>query len=116
MVTKIVPNKMSDASTLDITRKRTVALVARAERATGSRMTAYHDVARRVGMSASWVRKLVNGYVDREPRAKVYERIRENYIAFCERIEQENRADEQQLMKLRGIDASDTGTLPKGDF
>lgn len=93
---------ISSAATISITRAQANELVARAERATGSRMEAYAQVARTVGTSTGWIRKFVKGYEAKEPRASLYENIRAHYAAFCERVEQDNRADEIRLQALRG--------------
>jgi hypothetical protein len=65
-------------------------------------MTAYEQVARNVGASSGWIRKFVRGYEAKEPRASLYENIRAHYEAFCDRVEQDNRADEIRLHALRG--------------
>jgi hypothetical protein len=76
--------------------------VERAERKTGSRMEAYDVVARSVGTSAGWLRKLVRGYEAKEPRATIYENIRAQYEALCHRVEEENEIDEARLRLLAG--------------
>lgn len=116
MGTKIVFKMISSAVATATARSRARELVARAERKTGSRMLAYQRVAQSIGVSAEWLRRLVNDYSAKEPRAAAFENIRLAYEDFCNRVEQENRADEQRLMRLRGDDfATGTGTLPEGD-
>lgn len=93
---------ISSVATVSMTRAQANELVARAERTTGSRMAAYEKVARDVGSSSGWIRKFVRGYEAKEPRATLYENIKAHYEAFCDRVEQDNRADEQRLRALRG--------------
>lgn len=93
---------ISSAATVSMTRAQANELVRRAEHNTGSRMAAYEQVARKVGSSAGWIRKFVKGYEAKEPRATLYENIRAHYEALCDRVEQDNRADEQRLHALRG--------------
>ncbi len=104
MGTKIVRKSpmMTAAAITNITRERANALVERAERRTGSRMAAYEVVAQAVGVSPGWLRKLVKGYEAKEPRATIFENIRANYEAFCNRVEQENELDEARLRLLAG--------------
>jgi hypothetical protein len=56
-----------------------------------------------VGASSSWIRKFLT-YEDAvaEPRITLFENIRQAYSNICERIEAENRADEQRWQALRG--------------
>lgn len=49
----------SPAQTLEQAREIAAEMVAKEERACGSRMAAYDRVARKIGGSASWLRKLV---------------------------------------------------------
>ena len=72
-----------------------------AKRSTGSKMLAYAAVASAIGVSPGWFRKYVRGYEAKEPKATVYENIRANYEAFCNRVEQENEKDELRLQALR---------------
>ena len=90
------------AAVTGLTRSRAQALVERAERKTGSRMAAYEQVAKSVGTSSGWLRKLICGYEAKEPRATIYENIRAHYEALCSRIEQENEIDEARLRLLAG--------------
>ena len=78
-------------------------------------MLAYQGVAQSIGMSAEWLRRLVNNYSPKEPGAAAFENIRLAYEEFCSRVEMENTADEQRLMRLRGEHiAGDTSAMPKG--
>lgn len=93
---------ISSATITSLTRDRASALVERAERKTGSRMSAYETVAQSIGVSPGWLRKLIKGYEAKEPRATIYENIRLSYEAFCNRVEQENQIDEARLRLLAG--------------
>ena len=93
---------MSSAAITSLTRSRASILVEHAERKTGSRMRAYEVVSERVGTSAGWLRKLIKGYEAKEPRATIYENIRAQYEALCNRVEQENEIDEARLRLLSG--------------
>ncbi len=93
---------ITSATITSLTRSRAAALVERAERQSGSRMTAYEMVANAVGVSPGWLRKLIKGYEAKEPRATIFENIRVNYEAFCNRVEQENEIDEARLRLLAG--------------
>lgn len=105
---------ITTAEITDLTRSRAHELVARAERATGSRMAAYYEVAKLAGTSADWMRKFIKGYEAKEPKATVFENIRVSYEAFCNRVEQENRTDELRLHSLRrGPNARHQGTSEK---
>lgn len=102
---------MSTVDVADVTRGAVAALVEREERRTGSRMTAYHQVAQMVGASPSWIQKFLSRSVEaKEPRLTLFQNIRASYEALCERVEQENRADELRLRCLKGdIDAVTEG-------
>lgn len=102
---------ITTAEITDLTRMRATELVNRAERRSGSRMSAYELVARSVGVSPGWLRRFIKNYeAAREPRATFYENIRANYEAFCNRVEQENELDELRLRSLRrGPNASTKG-------
>jgi hypothetical protein len=93
---------ISASAITSLTRSRAQALVERAERQTGSRMSAYEAVARSVGVSPGWLRKLIKGYEAKEPRATVFENIRAHFEALCNRVEQENEIDEARLRLLAG--------------
>jgi hypothetical protein len=94
---------ITSAAITNLTRSRANALVERAERQTGSRMAAYEMVAQTIGASPGWLRKLIKGYEAKEPRATLYENIRANYEAFCNRVEQENEIDEARLRLLAEV-------------
>lgn len=83
------------------TKLQATELFERAKRQTGSKMLAYERVASAIGVSPGWFRKYVKGYEAKEPKASVYENIRANYEAFCNRVEQENKNDELRLHSLR---------------
>jgi hypothetical protein len=104
---------ISSAATISLTRAQAHALVDRAERATGSRMAAYEQVAQTVGTSAGWIRKFIKGYEAKEPRATLYENIRASYEAYCNRVELENEADELRLQSLRSRNAATQSMVSK---
>jgi len=93
---------ITSAAITNMTRERAHILVDRAERKTGSRMAAYEAVAKAVGASPGWLRKLIKGYEAKEPRATIYENIRAQYEALCSRVERENELDEARLRLLMG--------------
>ena len=66
-------------------------------------MAAYEMVAQTIGASPGWLRKLIKGYEAKEPRASIYENIRANYLALCNRVEQENEIDEARLRLLAEV-------------
>lgn len=77
------------------------ALVEREERRIGSRMAAYEAVANRVGVSASWLRKLLG----RQPlvvEAHEYLNLAAAYRALCERVEAEAELERQRIAALKG--------------
>jgi len=78
-------------------------LIEKEARRVGSRTVAFENVARLVGASSSWIRKFLT-YEDAvaEPRMTLFENIREAYNNICERIEADNRADEQRWQAIRG--------------
>ena len=78
------------------------ALIEREAYRVGSRTVAFENVARMVGASSSWIRKFLT-YEDAvaEPRITLFENIREAYNNICERIEADNRADEQRWQDLK---------------
>ena len=96
---------------LDRTRGMTAALVERAERETGSRMSAYERVAATVGMSASWVRKFVAGNDDAKcPSLIAGLNIISQYDALCRRIEAAADNEKARADKLwRDADALGAG-------
>jgi len=93
---------ITSAQVTDITRLRATELVSHAARKNGSLMRGYEVVARSVGVSPGWLRRFIKNYeAAKEPKATVYENIRANYEAFCNRVEQENEKDELRLQALR---------------
>lgn len=92
---------ISTAQVTGIARTQASELFEDAKRKTGSKMIAYENVAKAVGVSPGWFRKFVKGYEAKEPKASVYENILANYEAFCKRVETENTIDEQRLYSLR---------------
>jgi hypothetical protein len=104
VLSKIVRSKpMSAAALTSTTRSALGMLVQKEEQRTGSRMIAYSNIAERIGSSASWVRKfLKDSHEVKEPRITLFQNIRANYEALCNRVEQENREDERRLMLIKG--------------
>jgi U3 small nucleolar RNA-associated protein 14 len=109
-------SKMSSVDVANLTRNAVAALVDREERRTGSRMTAYEQVAQTVGTSSSWVQKFLSRSNEvKEPRMTLFQNIRASYGQLCERVEQENRNDERRLRLIQGeIDAVTEGFVPEG--
>lgn len=107
---------MSTAALTATTRSALDALVAREERQTGSRVRAYENVARDIRISSSWVRKfLAQSEEVKEPRITLFQNIRAAYEDLCNRVEQENRADELRLRLIKGeIDAVTEGFITQG--
>lgn len=104
-------------SSVALTRSALGAMVERESRRVGSRTVAYENVARMIGASSSWVKKFLadRGEVS-EPRITLFENIRQAYNNICERIEADNRADEQRLRILRGqMNAVTEGSDAKTD-
>ena len=107
----------SDVQALDRTRAREAVelMVKREEARAGSRMLAYGIVGRRVGRSASWVRRYLGG-VEVGFAHETFCRIRDAYVAHCERQDRELEierkraavmkaqadAAEQDFLRLRG--------------
>jgi hypothetical protein len=96
-------DRKKQMSSVALTRSALGAMVERESRRVGSRTVAYENVARMIGASSSWVQKFLadRGEVS-EPRITLFENIRQAYNNICERIEADNRADEQRLRILRG--------------
>ena len=110
---------ISSAQINDHTKLQASALFERAKIQTGSKMLAYRSVAKAIGVHHEWFRKYLRGYEGqgaKEPKATVYENIRANYEAFCNRVEQENEKDELRLQALRrGPNARTEGISEKSD-
>lgn len=81
--------------------------VAREERRTGSRMTAYEVVAQTVGASPSWLRKFISGHDEaKQPNWTVGWNILAAYRRACEKFEQRADAERTATRALeRQIDA-----------
>lgn len=94
---------------LDTTRTMATELVARAERETGSRMTAYRRVAAGLGVSASWVRKFVAG--DPATRVSLVAGINilNQYRRLCERIEA--KAEQERARTHALLEEFDAATV-----
>lgn len=102
---------MSAAALTSITRNALGALVEHEQRRTGSRMVAYGSVGKAIGASGSWVRAfLAKSEGVKEPRITLFQNIRASYENLCNRVEEENRADELRLKLIKGeIDAVTKG-------
>ncbi|MGF6247186.1 hypothetical protein ABID82_002265 [Methylobacterium sp. PvP062] len=77
------------------------ALVERASRRAGSRMSAYDDVGRTIGETGSWVRK----FLGRQPvrlDADTYLAIKAAYARECERLEAEAATERARFFALGG--------------
>lgn len=91
----------SSVDMLEKARPFASALVEHQERRTGSRMAAYEGVASWVGVSSSWLRKLLG----RQPvdlGAHEYLNIVHAYRSLCERIEERAAHERQLATALRG--------------
>lgn len=101
---------MTAADSLDRVRPFAFALVQRDERTTGSRMAAYDTVARRIGVSPSWLRKLIG----RQPvavAAHEFHNIVLAYRGLCERLEADAALDRALAAAIReDADAALAGT------
>ncbi len=78
------------------------ALVEHHEQQGGSRMAAYEAVGRWVGVSASWLRKLIG----RQPidlGAHEYFNLVSAYRAACERIEKAGEREQAKAALIRGV-------------
>ena len=72
-----------------------------------SRTVAYQRAASDVGVSASWLRKFVNGYPEaNEPSWSTGWRIVELYGRLCERIEADAAAKRARVDMLKGEEAA----------
>lgn len=79
---------MSTAARLIIeAREKSAALVEHERSVTGSKMTAYRNVARRIGASSSWLRHLIGRQEGVRLEAAILEDLRAVYASACERIE-----------------------------
>ena len=95
--------KMVSASdTLERARPFAAALIEREERHTGSRMSAYERVANMVGVSPSWLRKLIGRQPDvKEVAAHEFLNIAAAYRSLCLRIEAEAEQERRKATVLR---------------
>lgn len=94
--------KKSPMNVAEISRSAAIALVRREERASGSRMVAYHRVSQMVGMSAEWVRAFAAGRL-KEPGLTVGFNLIMIYRTVCERVE---KAAVQERIIREEIDAA----------
>ena len=103
------------SDTEDITRAALAVLVAVEQRHTGSRSLAYHNTAQLIGSSSSWVQKYLRDTGEvKSPCPPLLLRICAAYDQLCDRVEQENKRDEQRLRQLKDkIDAAAAGATPK---
>jgi hypothetical protein len=103
--------EMSAAALTSLTRSALGALVEYEERRSGSRMIAYGIVAKKIGVSSSWIRAFLGRSEGvKEPRITLFQNIRASYENLCRRVEQENREDEHRLRLIKGeIDAVTEG-------
>lgn len=92
---------MTGADTLNHARPFAAALVDREERRTGSRMTAYEIVASTVGVSSSWLRKLLGRQPGLIVEAHEFLNIAHAYRSLCERIEAEAQRERALAAALR---------------
>ena len=91
------------SDTEDITRAALALLVAIERRHTGSRSVAYENVATLIGSSSSWVQKFIRDSGEVKPPCDpLFARICAAYDQLCERVEQENKRDEDRLRELKG--------------
>ncbi len=103
---------MSNVDIIGPTRRMATLLVKRQERITGSKMTAYDDIAASIGASSSWLRD----FIGRSPRVKPDLQIGFNIITryrqWCNLVEQEIENERALIAALRGpIDAVDLSAL-----
>lgn len=106
---------MSSIALTSTTRSALRIMVEKEARRVGSRTVAYEHVAQMIGASSSWVKKFLadTGEVS-EPRITLFQNIRDAYNNICERIEADNRADEQRWQTLRGsLNEIDQGFDPQ---
>ena len=103
------------SDTEDIARAALAVLVAIEMRRTGKKEVAYDDVAQLIGSSSSWLQKYLRDTGEvRSPCPPLLLRICAAYDQLCDRVEQENKRDEQRLRQLKDkIDAAAAGATPK---
>lgn len=87
---------------LSHTRPLVSALVEHNRRETGSKMTAYERVARKIGASPVWVRKLLGRQPNVDVAAHQYLNIVGLYRRLCARIEAKAEEERRKLDLLLG--------------
>jgi hypothetical protein len=99
---------MNGAARIDTLRDAAGWLVSRERQKTGSQMTAYANIAARVGASPSWLRKFLAASPEaKEPRWTIGDAILRQYDRLCARIEEEHATERAKILALKGeIDAS----------
>lgn len=112
MLSNFVRSKSVDTAT----RNAISAMVEKEANRLGSRTLAYEKVAADIGMSASWVRKYLDGKGEvGEPRTPIFLKIKTAYAALCLRVEHQNRNDEMILQALgKNLNAFDTSFGAQG--
>ncbi|GJD41344.1 hypothetical protein [Methylobacterium bullatum] len=91
---------LTSSDAFSVVTPRLSLLVKRAEYATGSRMLAYANVARAVGTSASWVRKVLGNQPVAEPSWRVVTNLINEYEAACARLEEDVAAEKARFLAL----------------
>jgi hypothetical protein len=79
------------------------ALVEHHEQLTGSRMAAYEGVAGWIGVSSSWLRKLIGRQDHIALHAHEYSNLVSVYRSVCERIEKAGRHEQAKAALIRGV-------------
>lgn len=103
---------MSNVDIIGPTRRMATLLVERQERVTGSKMTAYDDIASAIGASSSWLRDFIGRSPRVKPDLQVGWNIITQYRKWCARIEKEIENERALIAALRGpIDAVDLSAL-----
>lgn len=102
----------STADPIDEARPFLAALVKREQQRAGSRMLAYDAVARKTGMSSSWVRKVLAGQFRPDIKVRPFRRIAAAYVELCERFEAEAEKERQlRAVLLERANEALAGTL-----
>jgi len=99
------------ADTTDRARPIAAALVEREERTTRSRMTAYDRVASRIGVSASWLQKLI-GRRHVAIAAHEFFNLYAAYQRLCERVEADAEHERRLLIALKDQTHAALSCLP----
>lgn len=94
---------MSSIALTSATRSALSLMVEKEAHRIGSKTVAYERVAQTIGASSSWVKKFLadTGEVS-DPRINLFLKIKAAYNKACERVEADNRADEERLLVLKG--------------